>query len=195
MAHPQVTAHARGALLGTVGAADLLDLLGQGLEGGVNLHVTVLHHVGVVSAVVASTEGIGSLLLNRMADEVESTTGSSRWSRGSGESRRTLFGEDREVTNCTYILGAQQLKINFLKISSFVLNSKTNSKNCNSQQGPSLHCDHGVQGVRWVQADRSCHPYQESHWIQKVPAVQGHNPFLTHVILINVNAGNQMDVP
>lgn len=90
MAHPQVTAHASGALLGTVGAADLLDLLSQGLEGGVNLHVTVVHHVGVVSAVVASTEGIGSLLLNRLADEVESTTGSSRGSRGSGKSRGTL---------------------------------------------------------------------------------------------------------
>lgn len=90
MAHPQVTAHASGALLGTVGAADLLDLLSQGLEGGVNLHVTVVHHVGVVSAVVASTEGIGSLLLNRLADEVESTTGSSGGSRGSGKSRGTL---------------------------------------------------------------------------------------------------------
>lgn len=105
MAHPQVTAHASGALLGTVWAAHFLHLLGQGLEGGVDLHVTVVHHVGVISAVVASTEGIGSLLLNRLADEVESATGSSRGSRGSGKSRSTLCGDDQEFTNCMDILG------------------------------------------------------------------------------------------
>lgn len=99
MAHPQVTAHAGRALLGTVGAADLLDLLGQGLEGGVDLHVAIAHHVGVVSAVVATTEGIGCLLLNRLADEVESTTGRSWGSSRSGSSGRTLFGDTRRLQN------------------------------------------------------------------------------------------------
>lgn len=103
VAHPQVTAHAGGALLGTVWAADVLDLLGQGLEGGVDLHVAVAHHVGVVSAVVARTEGIGCLLLNRLADEVESTSGRSRGSGRSGRSRRTLFGEDGAFTSCRHI--------------------------------------------------------------------------------------------
>lgn len=99
MAHPQVTAHAGRALLGTVGAADLLDLLGQGLEGGVDLHVTIAHHVGVVSAVVATTEGIGCLLLNRLADEVESTAGRSWGSSRSGRSGRTLFGGTGRLQN------------------------------------------------------------------------------------------------
>lgn len=92
MAHPQVTAHAGRALLGTIGAADLLNLLSQGLEGGVDLHVAIAHHVGVVSAVVATTEGIGCLLLNRLADKVESTAGRSRGAGRSRRSGRTLFG-------------------------------------------------------------------------------------------------------
>lgn len=90
VAHPQVAAHAGGALLGTVGAADVLDLLGQGLQGGVDLHVAVAHHVGVVGA-VAPTEGIGSLLLNGLADKVESASRSTRRSGESGGSWRTLF--------------------------------------------------------------------------------------------------------
>lgn len=97
VAHPQVTAHAGRALLGTVGAADLLNLLSQGLEGGVDLHVAIAHHVGVVSAVVATTVGIGGLLLNRLADEVESTTRSSRGSSRSGRSGRTLFQKTSDI--------------------------------------------------------------------------------------------------
>ena len=95
VAHPQVAAHASRALLGTVGAADLLDLLGQGLEGGVNLHVAIAHHAGVISAVSATTVGIGSLLLQGLADEVESTAGRSRGSSGSGRSWRTLFRDTK----------------------------------------------------------------------------------------------------
>lgn len=91
MAHPQVTAHAGRALLGTVGAADLLDLLSQGLEGGVDLHVAIANHVGTVSAVVAATEGIGGLLLTRHC-EVICTAGRSRGSSRSRRSGRTLFG-------------------------------------------------------------------------------------------------------
>lgn len=97
VAHPQVTAHAGRALLGTVGAADLLHLLSQGLEGGVDLHVAIAHHVGVVSAVVAAAVGIGGLLLDRLADEVKSTTRSSRGSSRSGRSGRTLFQETSDL--------------------------------------------------------------------------------------------------
>lgn len=95
MAHPQVTAHASRALLSTVRAADLLNLLGQGLQGGVNLVVAIAHHVGVVSAVVASTVGIGSLLLEWLADKVKSTTGCSRRTGRSRRSRRTLMQDIR----------------------------------------------------------------------------------------------------
>ncbi len=111
MAHPQVTAHAGRALLGTVWAADLLDLLSQGLKGGVNLHVAIAHHAGVVSTVVAATEGIRCLLLNGLADEVESTAGRSGGSGRSRRSGRTLFGDTRglqtadtfEVSECISI--------------------------------------------------------------------------------------------
>lgn len=103
MAHSQVTAHAGRALLGTVGAADLLNLLSQGLEGGVNLHVTIAHHVGVVSA-VASTQGIGGLLLSRCADEVKSTTRRSRGSSRSRRSGRTLLqGTEGLQTGATFV--------------------------------------------------------------------------------------------
>lgn len=154
VAHPQVAAHASRALLGTVGAADLLDLLSQGLQGGVNLHVAIAHHVGVISsAVVATTEGIGGLLLDGLADEVESASGRSRGSRRSRRSSRTLFGDTRclqtadtlQVSECSNIWLKERLY------------------KCNLQQGPSLHYDREVQGVQWVQADRSCHPYQGSH--------------------------------
>lgn len=104
VAHPQVTAHASGALLGAVRAADLLHLLRQGLECGVNLHVAVAHHVGVISAVVATTEGIRSFLLDWLADEVESTTGSSGWSRRSRRSRRTLLGDVSRLQNADEVL-------------------------------------------------------------------------------------------
>lgn len=114
MAHSQVTAHAGWVLLGTIGAADLLNLVSQGLEGGVNLHVTIAHHVGVVST-VASTQGIGGLLLRRLADEVKSTTGRSRGSSRSGRSGRTLFrGTEGLQTGATFVgLFKYVDKINF----------------------------------------------------------------------------------
>lgn len=90
VAHPQITTHASGALLSTVGAAELLDPLGQRLQSGVDLHVTIAENTGVVSAVMARAVGIGTLLLNWLADEVESATGSTRGSSRSGRSRRTL---------------------------------------------------------------------------------------------------------
>lgn len=153
VAHPQVTAHAGWALLGAVRATDLLNLLRQGLEGSVNLHVTVAHHVGVISAVVATTERIRGLLLDGLADKVESTTRSSRWSSRSRRSRRTLLE------------GVNRLK----KMQMRCQRRCIVTEKCHSQQVPSLHCGHGVQGVQWVQGGRSCHPYQWSQKIQQAP--------------------------
>lgn len=51
VAHLQVTASACRILLGAIWADDALNLLAQGLEGGVNLEVTVTHHIGIVSTV------------------------------------------------------------------------------------------------------------------------------------------------
>lgn len=89
VAHLQVTAGASRVLFGAIGAADILNLLAQGLEGGVNLHVTVTHHIGIISAVV--TERIRGFFLGCSNEaNVKSTTGWSRRSRGSGRSRRSL---------------------------------------------------------------------------------------------------------
>lgn len=88
--HPQVAAHTSRALLGTIGAADLLNLLGQGLQGGVDLHVTIAHHVGVVGT-VATTERIGGLLLPGWGDELKGAARGSRRSGGTWRSRGTLF--------------------------------------------------------------------------------------------------------
>lgn len=96
VAHPQVAAHACGALLATVGAADLLHPLAQGFESGVHLHVTIAHHVGIIST-VAATQRIGGFLLKRLADKVKSTSGRSRRSRESRRSGRTLCRDARRL--------------------------------------------------------------------------------------------------
>lgn len=87
--HLEVTAGSGRVLAGSVGAADLLDLLAQALQGAVDFQVTVTENVSIISAVHA--EGIRSLLL-RLGDEakVESTTGGTRCSGRSRRSRRTL---------------------------------------------------------------------------------------------------------
>lgn len=96
MAHLQVTASASRVLLGAIWAHDALNLLAQGLEGGVNLQVTVTHHIGIVGTEVA--EGIRGLLLwlGNEAD-VKSTTRGSRRSRGSGSSRRSLYQRVNQI--------------------------------------------------------------------------------------------------
>lgn len=89
VAHPEVAAHAGGALLGALGAADVLDLLAQALEGGVHLLVAVALHVGVVGS-VASSQGVGALLLLGLGEEVHAGARGTSRSWGSGRSRRTL---------------------------------------------------------------------------------------------------------
>lgn len=85
MTHLQVAAGTGRILLGAIGAADILNLLAQRLEGGVNLQVTVTHHIGIISTVV--TERIRGFLLGCSNEaNVESTA---RWSRGSRGSRRS----------------------------------------------------------------------------------------------------------
>lgn len=89
MAHLEVAAGPGGVLAGAVGAADLLDLLAQALQGAVHLQVAVAEDVGVVGAVHAV--GIGGLLL-WLGDEaqVESAAGGAGGTGGSGKSGRTL---------------------------------------------------------------------------------------------------------
>lgn len=96
MAHLEVTAGSGRVLAGTVGAADLLDLLAQALQSGVHLQVTVTENVGVISTEHA--EGIGSLLLGLGNEaKVESTARGTRCSRRSGRSRRTLGDEKGRI--------------------------------------------------------------------------------------------------
>lgn len=104
--HLQVTAGACRVLLGAIGAVDILNLLAQGLKGGINLQVTVTHHIGIISTVV--TERIRSFLLGCSNEaNVESTTGWSRRSRGSGRSRRSLKNDEKtgvKWLSCVYWL-------------------------------------------------------------------------------------------
>lgn len=93
MAHLQVTAGAGRVLPGALGAADVLDLLAQALEGGVHLQVTVTHHVGVISSVVAAR--IMGFLLRRLGHEAEvkAAAGCTRRTWGPRRSRGTLLEE------------------------------------------------------------------------------------------------------
>lgn len=89
MAHLEVTAGSGRVLLGSVGAADLLNLLAKALQGAVHFQIAVAENVSIIGAEHA--EGIGCLLL-RLGDEaeVESTTRGTRCSRRTRRSRRTL---------------------------------------------------------------------------------------------------------
>lgn len=92
MAHLEVTAGSGGVLAGSVGAADLLDLLAQALQSAVHLQVAVTENISVISAEHA--EGIWGLLL-RLGDEakVESAAWGTWCSGRSGRSWRTLRNE------------------------------------------------------------------------------------------------------
>lgn len=92
MTHLQVTAGSGRVLAGTIGAADLLDLLAQALQGAIDLKVTVTENISIVSTEHAV--GIGGLLLwLRDKAKVESATRGTWCSRGSSRSRRTLSEE------------------------------------------------------------------------------------------------------
>lgn len=104
VAHLQVAAGAGGVLAGALGAADVLDLLAQALEGGVHLQVAVAHHVGVIGPVVAAA--VVGLLLGRLGQEaeVESAAGGAGRTGGPGgaggtlrEERRRMVMEERAV--------------------------------------------------------------------------------------------------
>lgn len=95
MAHLEVAAGSGGVLASTVGAADLLDLLAEALEGAVHLQVAVTKNISIISAEHAV--GIGGLLL-RLGNEakVKSATRGTGCSRRSRGSRRTLRDKQRE---------------------------------------------------------------------------------------------------
>jgi len=94
VAHLQVAAGTGRVFAGALGAADVLDLLAQALEGGVDLQVPVAHHVGVVGSVVAPA--VMGLLLDRLGQEaeVEAAAGGAGRTRGSGWARGTLREEE-----------------------------------------------------------------------------------------------------
>lgn len=95
VAHLEVTACAGGVLAAAFGAANVLNLLAQALEGGVHLKVTVTDDVGIIGPVVAAT--IVSLLLRWLRQEAEVVTaaGRTRRARGSRRARGTLRRERR----------------------------------------------------------------------------------------------------
>lgn len=95
MAHLEVTAGSGRVLAGSIGAADLLNLLAKAFQGAVHLQVTVTKNISIISTEHA--EGIRCLLLG-LGDEaeVESTTRGTRCSRRSRKSRRTLIVEEKK---------------------------------------------------------------------------------------------------
>jgi hypothetical protein len=90
VAHLEVAACAGRVLAAAFGAADVLNLLTQALEGGVHLKVTVTNHVSIIGPVVAAT--ILRLLLRWLRQEAEviTATGRSRRARGSRRAGGTL---------------------------------------------------------------------------------------------------------
>lgn len=106
MAHLEVTAGSGRVLAGTVGAADLLDLLAQALQGAVHLQVAVTENVSVIST--EHTEGIRGLLLGLGNEaKVESTAGGTGCSGRSRGSRRTLRykkKEEQKLLSCWSVL-------------------------------------------------------------------------------------------
>lgn len=91
MAHLQVAASTGWVLPGSLRAADVLNLLAQALEGGINFQVTVTHHISIISSVVAAT--IMGFLLRRLGQEAE-VKATARWAWGTRwarRSRRTLW--------------------------------------------------------------------------------------------------------
>lgn len=85
VAHLQVPASAGWVLPGTFGAADVLDLLGKGLQGGVDLNVTVCNGASIICSEV--TEWVWAFLaLWGCKLEVKSSL---RWTRGAGNTRRS----------------------------------------------------------------------------------------------------------
>lgn len=97
VAHLQVAAGAGRVLAGALGAADVLDLLAQALEGGVHLQVAVPHHVGIIGPVVAAA--VVRLLLGRLGQEAEVEPAAGRAGRtgGPGWAGGTLRGEKRRM--------------------------------------------------------------------------------------------------
>ena len=88
----KVSAGAGGVLLGTVWAAQVLDLVVQGLESGVNLHVVLAQVAGGLIGPHVP-QGIRGLLRLRQASEsrhVDARARGAGRSRGSSVTRRTL---------------------------------------------------------------------------------------------------------
>lgn len=87
MTHPEVTAHASWVCLGSLRAADVLDLLADGLEGGIHLSIAVTH-----TSFISSVAMVWVSCLLRLGHDGEWFTNACRSGRtwGSGKTRGTL---------------------------------------------------------------------------------------------------------
>lgn len=155
MAHLQVAAGSGGVLASAVGAAELLNLLAQGLQSAVDLQVAVTQNVSVISAV--HTEGIGTLFLGLGNEtDVKSAAVGAWCSGGSGRSGRTLKNKRREAGGC----GVNTIQ-GMITIDHKVKRAL--------QKVPSLQSVHEVQKVQRDRGGQSYHPYRENRHFQKVP--------------------------
>lgn len=108
VAQLEVSAGAGRVLLGALGAADVLDLAVEGLEGGVHLGVVLAQASGSLVGPHVP-HGIGTLLGLTQAGEsghVDARAGRTRRTRGSRVTRRTLSRETETMRGCFLSHGA-----------------------------------------------------------------------------------------
>lgn len=101
----QVSAGASRVLLGAVGAAQVLNLVVEGLECGIDLHVLLSQGAGglISSHVPERIGGLLSLAQTGEGRHVDARAGRTRRTRGSGITRRTLKeGKRRKWVNQVY---------------------------------------------------------------------------------------------
>lgn len=141
VAHLQVPAGAGRVLAGAFGAADVLDLLAEALQGGVHLQVAVAHHVGVVGSVVAAA--VVRLLLGRLRQEaeVEAAAGGAGRTRGAGRAGGTLREEEEEEEEGGEC-GAKAAEPG----------GRVAAGGGDVQRGRLHRCDRGGRGGRWGRA-------------------------------------------
>lgn len=96
MAQFQVSAGASRILLGAVRAAQVLNLVVEGLECGINLHVVLPQGAGglISPHVPERIRGLLSLAQTSKGRHVNARAGRTRRARGSGVTRRTLTEDE-----------------------------------------------------------------------------------------------------
>lgn len=135
----QVSAGASGVLLGSVGATQGLNLVVEGLQGGVDLHVVLPKRAGSLISPHVS-EWIGGLLSLTQTSEgryVNSRARGARRTWGSRVTRRTL----RETVYGNVVISQ-----------TYACTAEQKSRKCYTQQDQFLQNVHEVQGGQWDQA-------------------------------------------